>query len=140
MILKIIFINKMSDLCTFEVYEGNLINCTFKNTAVTCENFQTEFISQLQQKLDDANPFTLFVDTTNLQTVPMSVCYNVIKFMRDNREKIRLYMLASAIIIESDLIRNLLGYVFSISPPVSKNLLTSDHQEGINFVEAYMPK
>ena len=98
MILKIIFINKMSDLCTFEVYEGNLINCTFKNTAVTCENFQTEFISQLQQKLDDANPFTLFVDTTNLQTVPMSVCYNVIKFMQDNKEKIRLYMLASGIL------------------------------------------
>ena len=131
----------MTEVCTFDVYEGNLVNVTFRsNVMVTVENFQSDFIFKLQGMIDACAPFTLFVDTVQIQNVPMSVSYSVIKFMRSNRETIRSYMLASAIIIESELVRNLLAGVFAVVPPVSPNMLTDDHAAGLQFIESRMPQ
>lgn len=119
----------------FDVYEGMLVHVHFSGTTPTQEKFQADVLAPLQELLDSMKPFKLLVDSTQLATVPWSVGFDVVKFMRDNQPKFKANCQASAIVVGNSFIRGLLEWVFTLSPPVSPNIVTGNAQEGLEFVQ-----
>lgn len=128
----------------FDVYgeqgePGYLIHVHFTGTAPTQEEFTQDVLAPLQEVLDAGKPFTLLVDTCTLATVPWSVGFDVVKFMRLNQPKFRAHCQASAIVVGNAFIRGLLEWVFTLSPPVSPNVVTDNAPEGLAFVNSHKP-
>lgn len=121
-----------------QLYEGLLVHVEMDTTTPTLESFRTDLLDMLQKVLDNGQPFTLVVDATKLGTVPMSIPLDIVKFMKLNRGKFRDFCKASAIIVNSTFIKGLLEWVFTLSPPVSPNVVCRDVAEAFKFVEARM--
>lgn len=121
----------------FDVYEGNLIHIHFTGVAPTQEQFTSDVLTPLQEVLDASSPFRLLVESTALSTVPWSVGFDVVKFMRFNQSKFRDFCKGSAIVVGNSFIRGLLEWVFTLSPPVSPNMVTGSAAEGLEFLEAH---
>jgi hypothetical protein len=127
----------MSSCADIQVFEGLFVQVIFKNVEPTVETFRTGFLDALQQLLDNGQPFTLFVDTSELKKVPLSVCLDIVRFMKTNRPLCRLYLKASAVIVKNEFIRGLLQYVFTLSPPVSPNAVVKTPEEAIQFIRSH---
>ncbi len=125
---------------TFQVYEGLMVHVEFGSRTPTLEEFNSQFLDLLQQMLDHGQPFTMFCDASKLGTVPMSIAFTVVKWMKNNRAKIRGTMKASAIIVGSEFVSGLLDWVFTLSPPVSPNIVVRDPSEGLRFIETHMDR
>lgn len=121
------------------VYNEYMMHVTLGAQLASVETLQTEFLEVLQEQLDSARPFTLVVDSTQLSTVPLSVGFEVVKFMRLNQPKFRAGCKASAIIVGSSFIQGLLEWVFTLSPPVSPNVVVQTPEQGFEFVNKYAP-
>jgi hypothetical protein len=122
----------------FQLYEGLLVHVEMDSSSPTQETFRTDMLDMLQKILDNQQPFTLVVDSSKLGTVPMSIPLDIVKFMKLNRCKFRDYCKASAIIVNSTFIKGLLDWVFTLSPPVSPNVVCKDVADAFKFVEARM--
>ena len=122
----------------FQLYEGLLVHIEMDASSPTQETFRTDLLDMLQKILDNQQPFTLVVDSSKLGTVPMSIPLDIVKFMKLNRSKFRDYCKASAIIVNSTFIKGLLDWVFTLSPPVSPNVVCKDVADAFKFVEARM--
>ena len=121
------------------VYNDFLMHVTLGAQLASVEALQREFLEVLQEQLDSARPFTLVVDSTQLSTVPLSVGFEVVKFMRLNQPKFRAGCRASAIVVGSSFIQGLLEWVFTLSPPVSPNVVVQTLEQGFAFVNQYAP-
>lgn len=124
----------------FDVYEGMFVHVSFDRADVEMEHFQRHFLDCLQEVLDSGEPFTLLVDSTQLSGVPLSVGFDVVKFMRANQAKFRASCRASAIVISHPFIKGLLEWVFTLSPPVSPNVIVDTAADGAAFLEGYNNK
>lgn len=123
---------------TIQVFEGLMVHVVFNAGQVTVDKFREDFLSALQQLLDNEQPFTLFVDTTQMATVPLSVCLDIVSFMKKNRSKCKLYLNASAVIVGNEFIAGLLQYVFKLSPPVSPNVVVRTQSDAMDFLRSHM--
>ena len=120
------------------VFEGLMVHVVFNKVQPSVETFRSDFLSALQQLLDNKAPFTLFVDTSEMGTVPLSVCLDIVRFMKKNRDACKLYLRASAIIVKNEFITGLLQYVFTLSPPVSPNRVTKNPTDALDFIHSHM--
>lgn len=121
----------------FNIYEGLLVHVELGEKTPTIDEFR-DFIASIVQLLDNAQPFTFFVDASKLKSVPIATSLETLAFLRKERTRIKLYMKASAIVIKSDFVINLLNWVFTLQPPVSPNKLVNEPSEGMRFIEQYM--
>lgn len=119
------------------MYEGRMMHVTFSSSAPSQEQFQTEFLDTLQQMLDGGEGFTLIVDSTQLGTVPLSIAFEIVRFMKLNQPKFRAFCKASAIVVSNAFIQSLLDMVFTLSPPVSPNVVVQELQDAFMFVQPY---
>lgn len=114
-----------------------MMHVTFSSSAPSQEQFQTEFLDTLQQMLDAGEGFTLIVDSTQLGTVPLSIAFEIVRFMKLNQPKFRAFCKASAIVVSNAFIQSLLDMVFTLSPPVSPNVVVQELQDAFMFVQPY---
>lgn len=121
----------------FNIYEGLLVHVELGSKSPTMEDFR-EFLTGISQLLDNGQPFTLFVDASQLGTVPMATSLETVKFLREERPRIRNLMKASAIFITSNFVINLLNWVFTLQAPASPNIVVNNAVEGMRFIESYM--
>lgn len=124
----------------FDVYEGMFVHVSFDRPDVDVQHFQSHFLDYLQEVLDSGQPFTLLVDSTRLSGVPLSVGFDVVKFMRANQAKFRASCRASAIVMSHPFMKGLLEWVFTLSPPVSPNAVVDNAADGAAFLEQYKHK
>lgn len=122
---------------SISVFEGLMVHVVFNKVQPSVETFRADFLCALQQLLDNKEPFTLFVDTSEMGTVPLSVCLDIVRFMKKNREACKLYLRASAIIVKNEFITGLLQYVFTLSPPVSPNRVTKNSTDALAFIHSH---
>ena len=121
----------------FNVYDGLMVHVELGAKTPNIEEFR-EFIAGIAQLLDNAQPFTFFVDASKLKSVPLSTSLETVAFLRKERVRIKLYMKASAIFVKSEFITNLLNWVFTLQPPVSPNKVVNEPQDGMVFIQQYM--
>lgn len=115
-----------------------MVHIEFGARSPTIEEFKTDFLDGLQQMLDHGTPFTLFVDASKLGTVTPAIALHVVGYMKKNRPKFRSLVKASAVIVGSEFVNGLLEWVFTLSPPVSPNVVVRDAGEGLRFIESHM--
>ena len=121
----------------FNVYDGLMVHVELGAKTPNIEEFR-EFIAGIAQLLDNAQPFTFFVEASKLKSVPLSTSLETVAFLRKERARIKLYMKASAIFVKSEFITNLLNWVFTLQPPVSPNKVVNEPQDGMVFIQQYM--
>jgi hypothetical protein len=108
----------------YEVRDGRNLELFFaKGHNLSVDLFKQFVLQPLQEVLDSGREFTLFVDTTDMGTIPFSIGVDVVSFMRKNRPKFRDFCRASAIVVNTEFVSGLLQWVFALSPPVSPNLV-----------------
>ncbi len=115
-----------------------MVHVVFNKLEPSVASFRTDFLNALQQLLNNEKPFTLFVDTSEMGTVPLSVCLDIVRFMRLNRDKCRAFLKASAVIVKNEFITGLLQYVFTLSPPVSPNVIVQTPSDALSFLQSHM--
>lgn len=123
----------------FQVFNGMNINLDFPyGKGCTAAEFKKYVLTPLQEVLDSGNPFTLYVNTSELGTVPFSIGVDVVQFMKQNRPKFRDFCRASAIVVNTEFISGLLQWIFALSPPVSPNIVVSKAQndKAVEFIAA----
>lgn len=123
-----------------QVFDGLMVHVVFNEVEPRVETFRSDFLNALEQLLQNARPFTLFVDTSQMKKVPLSVCLDIVRFMKVNRPLCQQYLTASAVIVKNEFIRGLLQYVFTLSPPVSPNAIVKTSDEALQFIESHRQK
>lgn len=108
----------------YDVKNGRDLQLFFAQDAnISVEQFKDVVLTPLQEVLDSGQPFTLYVDTSDMGSVPFSVGVDIVQFMRKNRTKFRDFCKASAIVVSTEFISGLLQWIFALSPPVSPNIV-----------------
>ena len=103
---------------------------------------QTDFrdlFNSLLQVFDFEDRFTLHVDATSIERADLSAVPFIAGFMKEHRPKFKEQLIASAIVINSEMVRDLINMVFHVVPPSAPNIVTLDNQKGVNFIESYRP-
>ena len=118
-----------SGKCPYFTLDGNITNKEIINV------FET-----LEKLLDDKKQFVFILDGRKVKEFPtMFTGYNLLNWLIKNYAKIPNKLLASTIIINNKTIIDMLEWVFKQKPPNSPNKITSDFDEGLSFVENYLP-
>ncbi len=118
---------------TITEYEGRLFHVVLEGTP-TLDQFR-EFLGKLEELIHSQNPFSLFIDTSQIVNMGIKFVTPTVTWLKTNRPQIAGVLMASAIYIENDFIRGLLQMVFKLQPPVSPNLITNDAQKAADFLE-----
>ncbi|MCH9717013.1 MAG: hypothetical protein K0U52_08015 [Gammaproteobacteria bacterium] len=118
---------------TVTEYEGRLFHIALAGSPAIQE-FKA-FLQQLGNIIESRVPFTLFIDTSQIENMGMKFVQPTVSWLKINRSRIPGVLKASAIYIEQDFIRGLLQLVFKMQPPVSPNLVTNDAQEAVDFLD-----
>jgi hypothetical protein len=101
------------------------------------EDFK-KLLGVLSKLLDIGKPFGFYVDSTEAYIAPVNSTINLILWMRKHKSKIPGNLLASAVIIKSNGIANILTAAFRIQPTVSPNKITTDPLVAEEFVKNIM--
>lgn len=119
---------------SFEILENNVIKVTLVSgeDGISPSDLD-DFLAGLVVFLDQKIPFFLIIDASKLHTASMNFATRIVNFMRENREKFRLYTRATAILITSAIVRYILQLVFSLQPPVSPHKVVSNIAEALEF-------
>lgn len=123
----------------FQVANGMNISLDFPyGKGCTAAEFKRHVLTPLQEVLDSGNPFTLYVNSSEIGTVPFSLGVDIVQFMKLNRPKFRAFCKASAIVVNTEFISGLLQWIFALSPPVSPNIVVSKAQQekALEFIAA----
>lgn len=99
-----------------------------------------DFINVLQAIVDMDKPFVFLVDTTQLLNFNGINCgWEVIKWMKKNKSLLKKNLRASAVIMKSKTVVDILNWIFEKQPPMSPNKITLDREEAENFVNNFLP-
>jgi hypothetical protein len=110
-----------SPFVTWQVLDG----CLISNLCIDAQNKLTEanvqqFLNDMAQYLHTGVRFCWIIDTSNVNTKPpMSFAKTIVKFMRENRDKIQQNINRTVLIVKSPVVQILLKIVFTLQPPVS---------------------
>jgi len=99
-----------------------------------------KFIKILQQLIDMDKPFVFLVDARGVVKFNSLYCgWGIIKWMKKNKPKIRKNLKGTAIVLNSQVVTDILNWVFERQPPVSPNKTTTNIEEAKEFIEKYVP-
>jgi len=100
------------------------------------EVFESEFLRPLDGLLAAKIPFSLVVDATAVSGVSMSVAWAMIKWMREKRPTLTLYLRATGVVLVNEAVRAIMEFVFGMQPPVAPLKITPTTTDAWNFVKS----
>ena len=119
---------------SFEILDNNVIQVTLVSAADGISPSDIDdFLAGLVVFLDQKIPFFLIIDASKVHTASLNFATRIVNFMRENREKFKLYTRATAVIITSSIVRYILNVVFSFQPPVSPHEVVSNIEDAHAF-------
>ena len=125
---------------TLKYYYGGFYPYFKLDTKMTDQDFK-DFINVLQAILDMEKPFVFLVDARDVTDFNFLYCgWEVVKWMRKNKPKIKRVLQGSAVIFKNKMVVDILNWIFERQPPVSPNKVTLDLDEGECFLEKYIPE
>lgn len=99
-----------------------------------------DFINVLQAIVDMDKKFVFLIDTTNLEEFnTISSGWEILKWMKKNRETLKKNLLGSAVIMKNKLVVDILNWVFERQPPVSPNIVCTSKEEAEKFINERIP-
>jgi hypothetical protein len=96
-----------------------------------------ELMHGIHKLFENNTPFTLLIDARVLSQVDMSSAMDIVRFMKINRANFKRMTKGSAILINSPIVRDLIKFVFSIQPPASPNVVTTEMMEALEFLKQF---
>lgn len=115
----------MDEHTTAEFYEGDVILIKLA-PAPTPSDLAVNFLAPLNAKLDMKKHFSVIVDSSNVATANAALVKTIVSWLRSNRERFKLYLRCSSIIVTGTLVRNILDLVFKVQTPVAPMKVVSD--------------
>jgi hypothetical protein len=103
----------------------------------TSEIFELEFLRALDGLIANEKSFLLVVDAQGVTGVSMSVAWSMIKWMRQNRNKLKLYLRGTGVVIQNEAVKAIMEFVLSMQPAVAPLEITSTTVDAWNFVKLF---
>lgn len=136
------------------IHEGVFYDTAFVTWQVSDGCVISNLNASSQNKLEDANiaaffndmtaylnknvPFSWVIDTSNFELkVSLPFVPKIIKFMKENKEKIIKNMIRTVLIMDSSVIQTLLKSLFAVHPPVTPFEVVKDRH--LALVKAINP-
>lgn len=123
----------MSEHTTVEFYEGGVVVITLCPEP-TPDDLGKYFLAPLNAKLDSRQHFSVIVDSSRVVAVDMVLTKTIMAWLRSNRERFKLYLRCSSIIVSGKLIRNILDLVFKVQTPVAPMRVVSSMEDAWDHV------
>ena len=99
--------------------------------------FEAEFLRPLDALLANKNRFSLVIDAQGVSGVAMPVAWVMIKWMRANREKLKLHLRASGVVLMNDAVKSIMAFVLSVQTPAAPMRIFNTVAEAWTFVGSY---
>jgi hypothetical protein len=122
---------------TFVLREGNIVDVQLQTTAgddLLAADLD-EFLNGLASILSQQQTFALLINCTGISTAPMRFAMRVVEFMKKHRAEFQRLTRATAIVVESQMVRNVLSFIFAIQPPASPHKLVATHAEALAYLQ-----
>jgi len=84
--------------------------------------------------LDTKKKFSFYIDSRKANSPPINATINLIKWLKQNKARMKETLLSSAVVISSSFASNFLKHVFTVQPMDSPNLITTNYDEAKRFV------
>jgi hypothetical protein len=97
-----------------------------------------KFLAVLDKLLQIKKPFAFIVDARDATLAPLKCGIVLIHWMSRRKSIIKKYLLASSLVTNYKKLITVVKWVFTKQRPTSPNLLTSDYDEGYEYVYQYL--
>lgn len=120
------------------IHSGSKKIIIFKFTEKMTEEDFNKLLAVLDKLLSLKKPFAFIIDAKNSKLAPLSCGIALIHWMSRNKQLIKQYLVASCIVTNYKKLITVIRWVFTKQKPTSPNLLTSNYDEGYNFVREHL--
>jgi hypothetical protein len=117
---------------TVENVEHSVVKFVFTDPMTSKEIDQV--LGILDRLLDSKKRFSFYIDSRKASNPPLNGTMGLIKWLKENKSRMKQTLMSSAVIINSTIASNFLKNVFTLQPMDSPNLMTSSYEEGKKFV------
>jgi len=104
--------------------------------ATTSQELPEEIFPIIMRVLHRKERFRLFVDATSVVSPPWGLLARLAAFIRMNRPAFAAYLIGSALITPSKVVKKLLGMLFTLQKPVAPNIVCDTAREGAEFLRS----
>ena len=118
-----------------EFYEGGVVYITLC-AVPTSDDLNSNFLAPLNAMLEAGKTFSVIVDSTQVVSANMTLTRLIISWLRSNRERFKLYLRCSSVIVRGSLIRNILDAVFKVQTPVAPMKVVPEPQQAWEFIKS----
>jgi hypothetical protein len=129
-------IKKKMSWDTWKFYKNNVAKVTFANAAPTDKQYQ-DMLDRLLYAIEHRDRIGVIFDGSQIPSVTFSQGMKTVKFLKSNETLIQQKFFASSVIVSSNVVKNVLNFVFKIQPPKSPNLITQSSKEATDFVNSH---
>jgi hypothetical protein len=119
---------------TFALREGNIVDVQLHTTGLLDADLD-EFLTGLASVLSQKQTFALLINCTGISNAPMRLAMRVVEFMKKHRAEFQRLTRATAIVVESQMVRNVLSFIFAIQPPASPHRLVATQSEALAYLQ-----
>jgi hypothetical protein len=99
-----------------------------------------DFIGVLQELIDLDKPFVFIVDARQAKEFNFLTCgWEIVSWMRKNKPTIKKNLKGSGVVINSQVVTNIINWIFERQPPVSPNKVTTNVDEALDFINDIIP-
>ena len=121
---------------TFTLREGNVVDVQLQTDGAGVQAADLEaFLNGLTGILNQKQTFALLINCTGISGAPMRFAMRVAEFMKKHRAEFQRLTRATAIVVESAMVRNVLSFIFTIQPPASPHRLVATHSEALAYLQ-----
>ena len=104
--------------------------------ATTSQELPAAIFPVIVSVLHRKERFRLFVDATSVVSPPWGLLARLAAFIRMNRPAFAAYLIGSALITPSKVVKKLLGMLFKLQKPVAPNIVCDTVREGADFLKS----
>lgn len=92
------------------------------------------FLFKWLELYNNKRPFIFIFDTTNVGYIPLKYSLRMSIFIKDLKKQECQYLQKSIILVNSNMVKYMLDFIFMIQPPVAPVYITNDDKDIINII------
>lgn len=92
------------------------------------------FLFKWLELYNNKRPFIFIFDTTNVGYIPLKYSLRMSIFIKELKKQECQYLQKSIILVNSNMVKYMLDFIFMIQPPVAPVYITNDDKDIINII------
>lgn len=124
----------------YDLYEKDSIVKIKMNNSIQDDNDFNSFLESWLQLYNLKKDFTFIFDTSNVGFIPIKYSFKMSAFIKNLKRREYQYLQKSIILVNSNIVKRMLDFIFYIQPPVAPVYIINDKNQIKSILENNIPE